>query len=275
MKKIKSQESGARISEAVLILCLVFLVPGSKKIFSDENLTPREIMQRVVDQFRPDTEVQEIEMTLVDKDGRQWLRTGTFYNKKKTQKDDMRLFVFHSPPDLDKSGVLTIENISGEDDQWIYVPAYHTVRRIPPSSRGSQYMGTDFYYEDIITPRPEEYEYTITGKEKFQGTECTIINSIPVSDRLKKESGYGKIIAWVDEGKYVILKQELYNKNNELIKILVNSGLKKYKNSYYWNHREMLTIATGHKTIIENKKITIDEPLDDEIFTIRFLKRGK
>ncbi len=240
-----------------------------------QDLSPREIMQKVVDQFKPDTEVQEIEMTLVDKDGKQWIRTGTFYSKKKTQKDDMLLFIFHSPPDLDKSGVLTIENTSGEDDQWMYIPAYHTVRRIPPSSRGSQYMGTDFYYEDIITPRPEEYDYTFKGKEKFQGTECTIINAVPVSERLKKESGYGKIIDWVDESKYVILKQELYDRNNVLIKILINSDLKKHKDSYHWNRREMTTITTNHKTITENKKVAIDGPLDDEIFTVRFLKRGK
>jgi hypothetical protein len=232
-------------------------------------------MQKVVDQFKPDTEVQEIEMTLVDRDGRRWIRTGTFYSKKKTKKDDMHLFIFHSPPDLDKSGVLTIENTSGEDDQWMYVPAYHTVRRIPPNSRGSQYMGTDFYYEDIITPRPEEYDYIIIGKEKINGTACTIISSVPISDRLKRESGYGRIVAWVDESKYVILKQELYNKNNELIKVLISSGLAKYKNSYYWDKREMTTTATNHKTIIENKKVIIDGPLDDEIFTVRFLKRGK
>jgi outer membrane lipoprotein-sorting protein len=232
-------------------------------------------MQKVVDQYRPDTEVLEIEMTLVDKDGKQWVRTGTFYTKKKDKNDNMRLFVFHTPPDLAKSGVLTIENTLGEDDQWMYVPAYHTVRRIPPSSRGSQYMGTDFYYEDIITPRPEEYEYTITGKEIFNGVDCTIINAVPASERLKKESGYGKVIDWVDESKYVILKQELYDKNNVLIKILINYHLKQNKDSYYWNLREMTTIATNHKTITENNKVTIDGPLDDDIFTVRYLKRGK
>ncbi|MFH1288111.1 MAG: outer membrane lipoprotein-sorting protein [bacterium] len=256
-------------------LFLIFIFIFCPSAIFAKDLSPREIMQKVVDQFKPDTEVQEIEMTLIDKDGRRWVRTGTFYNKKKTQKDDMHLFIFHSPPDLNKSGVLTIENVSGEDDQWMYVPAYHTVRRIPPNSRGSQYMGTDFYYEDIITPRTEEYDYTFKGKEKLNGTDCTIINSIPISVRLKKESGYGRIVAWVDENKYVILKHELYDKNNELIKILISSDFKKYKNSYYWNHREMTTIATNHKTTIENKKVTIDEPLDDKIFTVRYLKRGK
>lgn len=254
---------------------LIFIFIFYPLVVFAQDTSPRVIMQKVVDRFKPDTEVREIEMILVNKDGKQWVRTGTFYSKKKTQKDDMRLLIFHSPPDLDKSGVLTIENTSGEDDQWMYVPAYHTVRRIPPNNRGSQYMGTDFYYEDIITPRPEEYEFTITGKEKINGIDCTIISSIPASDRLKKESGYGRLAAWVDESKYVILKQELYNKSNELIKILINSDLVKYKNSYYWNKREMTTTATNHKTIIENKKVTIDAPLGDEIFTVRYLKRGK
>lgn len=254
---------------------LMFIFMFCPLVIFAQDLSPREIMQKVVDQFKPDTEIQEIEMALIDKNGKQWMRTGTFYSKKKTQKDDMHLFIFHSPPDLDKSGVLTIENTRGEDDQWMYVPAYHTVRRIPPNNRGSQYMGTDFYYEDIIAPRTDEYEHTITGKEKLQGTNCTVISSVPISDRLKRESGYGRIIAWVDESRYVILKHELYDKNNELMKILISSDFKKYKNSYYWNRREMTTIITNHRTIIENRKVTIDEPLDSEIFTVRYLKRGK
>ncbi|MBI4651888.1 outer membrane lipoprotein-sorting protein, partial [Candidatus Desantisbacteria bacterium] len=240
------------------------------------TLTPREIMWNVINKYRVDDEVEEIKMTLINKDDRTWIRIATFYTKKIDKDNNKIFFRFHSPADLAGSGVLTIENKNGEDDQWMYVPAYHTARRIPAASRSDQYMGTDFYYEDVITPRVEEYEYKITGEEKINGTNCSILEGIPVSERLKKESGYGRVVSFVDTEKFMILKQDLYSKKDgTLIKQLTNYELRNYNGFLRWGKREMLTLKTGHRTIVEYTKQEINKGVSDEYFTMRYLKRGK
>ncbi|MBI5418248.1 outer membrane lipoprotein-sorting protein [Candidatus Poribacteria bacterium] len=241
-----------------------------------ESLPPREIMRNAVNKYRADDELQEIKMMLIDKEGTKWERTASFFIKKIDNDNDKILFRFYSPADLAGSGVLTIENKQGVDDQWIYVPAYHTARRIPSSNRSDQYMGTDFYYEDVITPRVEEYEYNILGKEKLDKADCLIIEGIAISERLKLESGYSKIVSWVDSQKFMIYKQEFYSKKNgALIKILNNSELKDFKGLLKWGRREMITLSTMHKTIIEYTKHEINKGMSDDYFTVHYLKRGK
>lgn len=240
------------------------------------NLTPREIMWNVINKYSVTDELQEIKMTLINKEGRTWERRATFYIKEIDKDNDKILFLFHSPADLAGSGVLTIENKHGEDDQWMYVPAYHTARRIPSANRSDQYMGTDFYYEDVITPRVEEYDYQITGKEKIDKTDCLVITGIPISERLKKESGYGKIVSYVDTEKFVILKQNLYSKKDgTLIKQLINANLNNYNGILRWGQRKMTTLSTGHSTVVEYTKQDINKGISDEYFTLRYLKRGK
>ena len=71
-------------------------------------------------------------------------RTGTVYERQAARGalDKMRLISFHSPADIKGSGVLTIEHSDRKNDRWLYLPAYHTTRRISPANRGDRYMST-------------------------------------------------------------------------------------------------------------------------------------
>ncbi|MBI5207913.1 MAG: outer membrane lipoprotein-sorting protein, partial [Candidatus Firestonebacteria bacterium] len=97
----------------------------------------------------------------------------------------------------------------------------------------------------------------------------------PISKRLKIESGYNKIVSWVDREKFIILKQDFYGKKDGvLIKRLINSLLKDFGGILKWGKREMITISTGHKTIIEYTKQEFNTGIKDKYFTIHYLKRG-
>ncbi|MBI5207258.1 MAG: outer membrane lipoprotein-sorting protein, partial [Candidatus Firestonebacteria bacterium] len=107
----------------LIILVILFSINTGASSF-----TPREIMWNVINKYRTDDESVEIKMILINNEGAKWERTATFYTRRIDKDNDKILFLFHSPADLKGSGVLTIENKQGEDDQWIYVPAYHTAR---------------------------------------------------------------------------------------------------------------------------------------------------
>ena len=235
----------------------------------------REIMRRVERQNSAGDEVVELTMTLVNASGRQHVRTATLYQKQKSDVDDMRLIRFHTPPDIAKNGVLTIENSDRADDQWIYLPAYHTVRRIAPANRRDTYMGTDFAYEDVTDRKLNEYQFKILRQEECNGTMCVVIESVPTASNLIKETGYSKTISWVDPVRYVILKEEFYDKEQNLFKVLTNSNLQQYSNKYRFKRMEMVNIQTNHRTIVEVNNRKIDTGIPAKIFTVRYLKRGR
>jgi hypothetical protein len=265
---------GRYIKIAVIVNLLVFFLP-SRYSFALENSSAKELMQSVVEQGRTNTEKVDILMTLVDKEGKTWNRTGRFYTKKKDAQNDMRLFYFFTPAELADSGVLTIENFSGMHDQWLYIPAYHTARRIASGNRSEKYMGTDFFYEDIISIKVEEYDMKILRKEKLNAIEAVVLEAIPISKKLKQESAYSKTIWWIDSQKSVALKAEYYDKDGEFLKVLENSDLQFLKGYYLWGRQIMKDVQNNHQTIIEYKNRKVDESISSDIFTLRYLKRRR
>src|SRR5688500_1119934 len=85
----------------------------------------RDIMRRVLRDSRAADEAVDLVMELIDARGRVRRRATTIYSKKRTAEASMRLIRFHEPPDLARSGILTIEHADRDADQWIYLPAYH------------------------------------------------------------------------------------------------------------------------------------------------------
>jgi len=256
---------------AISLVLLMSQVPA----LAETDMDAKEIMRQVELQNSAVDEVLDITMTLVDADGRERSRTATLYIKQKSGMDDMRLIRFHTPADIAKSAVLTIENSDRDNDQWVYLPAYHTTRRIATANRSDNYMGTDFAYEDITDPRIDEYQYAIVRQEKYREIECVIIESIPTAEKLVNETAYSKTVSWIDPGKFVTLKQEFYDKKGELLKVLTNLELEQYGEKYRWQQTEMENVQTQHKTINEVTKREINTGLSDNIFTQRYLKRGR
>jgi len=261
-----------KVTLTIIIMGLLMLqIPRLAKTEMDA----KEIMRQVDLQSSATDEVIDITMVLIDKKGKERARKATLYTKQKNDTDDMRLIRFHTPADIAKSAVLTIENSDRDNDQWVYLPAYHTTRRITAANRSDNYMGTDFAYEDITDPRIDEYQYKILKREKYRETDCVVIESIPVDEKLKKETGYSKTISWIDPGKFVNLKQEFYDKKGELLKVLTNLELKQYGEKYRWKRTEMENLQKKHKTINEVTKRKINTGLSANTFTQRYLKRGR
>ncbi|OGF44912.1 MAG: hypothetical protein A2452_03635 [Candidatus Firestonebacteria bacterium RIFOXYC2_FULL_39_67] len=265
------------ILKLVTRICFfVFIAAGS---FLFAELKPSEIMDAVLKQGSSEDQVMKVKMTLVSEGNKTHERTATLYSKRKKGEDDMRLIYFHTPLDMADNGVLTIENSNRDNDQWAYIPAYHTVRRIASSNLTDNYMGTDYSYEDAADPITSKYLYKIVSNETIRDTVWTVISAVPVNKKLKSETAYSEITYWVDPVKYVVSRTIYRDKDGKMFKELVNSDLKSYETKegvkYRWERTEMKNIKTKHKTITEVTSIKIDSGISENIFTERYLKTGK
>src|SRR4051812_672212 len=113
----------------------VFLALSARILFAME---PKEIMEKVRWQNSAKDDQVKIDMQLIDAGGDVKARTATSSSKRKSpdKPELMKLIRFHTPPEMAKAGVLTLENDGGDPDQWIYIPAVFTSRRIPSANRG-------------------------------------------------------------------------------------------------------------------------------------------
>ena len=235
----------------------------------------RDIMRRVFRDSRADNEVITVTMSLVDAGGRTRMRSATFYSKKKTAENSMRLIRFQAPAEFSRSGILTVERTDGDADQWVYLPAYHASRRIPTANRGDLWMGTDFTYEDINDVKIERYDYRIVGMDRVNGAPCTLIEATPREKKLVAETAYGKTISCVDVEEAVASRTVYWDKAGAEMKTLVNSALRRYGKYRRWDHSVMTDLKQKHMTVLDVTERKVDAGVSDEYFDVRFLERAR
>jgi outer membrane lipoprotein-sorting protein len=266
-----------KLKLTTLLLSSVLAFASCSSFAADTNDAEAvKIMQAVEKHASPPDEEVKISMKLIDSNNSTSSRTATFYRKQRAENslDDSKLIRFHTPAEMQNSAVLTLENASRSDDQWLYLPAYHTSRKIPSSNRGDRYMGTDFFYEDVSDDKIAEYNYKITGKEVINSRNCTVIEQVPTNDTVKKESAYGKKIKWVDAERNLVAKIEYYDKSGKLSKRYTAENAVQTNGFWRWQKVTMIDVQLNHKTTIDYSDRKINSGVDKNLFTVRSLERS-
>ena len=183
---------------------------------------------------------------------------------------DKSLMMFLTPADVKGTKMLTHENINGDDDQWMFLPALKRVKRIASRNKSGSFMGSEFSYEDTANNSYEKYTYNDDIKEvQLDGVKHYTSTRIPKD----KNSGYTKQITWVNAKTFLVKKIDYYDRKKELIKTAI---FDEYKNINGISRTVQITM-TNH----QNRKMTILSWDDDKInvglkdkdFSKRKLKR--
>jgi hypothetical protein len=119
------------------------------------------------------------------------------YSRRNAQNDFWGMTRFEAPADIKDTALLSISLANGQEDQWVYLPALKRSRRIPTNRKGGQFVGSDFYYEDLQDRKPSSDTHRILGKQTLDGTPTTVLESIPVDPG---NSVYRKRVSWIHEG---------------------------------------------------------------------------
>ncbi len=239
-----------------------------------EELTGRQIIENQQDRHIADNEYAQIKVTLVDRKGKEKHQELVVYASKKEEKTKT-LIQYHAPANIRGVGLLTWEQGKGkEDDQWLYMSASRSIKRIAGGSKKNQFMGTDMAFEDM---RPEDLDvhaYTLKGEAVIFDKKCWEIESVPSTKKEKSESGYGKRVMWVDPSNYVTLKVDYYDPHGRHIKTSVFEDVRPMVGKMYrsfkitWNRIRQKTT-----TIMTYEKIDLDTRQKDILFTHNYMKR--
>jgi hypothetical protein len=262
------------INARMLLLATLWLVPlyWLTTPMSARALTAEDIAWKVYNHQADRTMHSLVKMDLVDRDGTVSTRYVEQWSYKYEGDLEKNVVVFHAPASIKGTRFLQVEHENRDEDQWIYLPALKRVRRIAAQESGQSFMGTDFSYEDMKRRRVEEYRHELLGEEELEGFSCYVIKE---HARDSSDSAYSYMVRWVPKDIWVPIKIELYDTRGELEKVGVSRNLKQVQG--YWTafYSEMRTLNSGHRTILEFKKLVYDEPVNEGLFTTRFLETGR
>ncbi|WP_075187484.1 outer membrane lipoprotein-sorting protein [Teredinibacter haidensis] len=250
------------------------------------SLDVNGIMAKVIDRYVGHTEVSTISLMTCPYRMKNNSLSCSSKPRKKTVKsltksygDNLRdskgLMLIVSPVAEYGIGVLQYDyTSSGKDaDQWLYLPELDQVKRVASSAdapkKGSLF-GSEFALEDMEKEKIEEYHYTIIEESEFSGHDAIVIEQKPNLERAKK-SNYLKRVKWVDRENYVVLKEDFYELNGELLKTSLSSDIENIEGIWTVKKQTMRNIKTSRISLIQYTGVTYNLDIDDEYLTQRIL----
>jgi hypothetical protein len=260
-------------------LLAVSLISASIGAASEVDPTDaRSIMQAVDERDDGDNGISDLEMILVDKRGNERVRKMRSYSKEFGD-DDYTLMFFQSPADVKDTGFLTYDYDDEErdDDQWLYLPALKKTKRIATGDKSGSFMGSDFSYADM-TERPlSAYEYKILEETEVRGQPVWVIESVPITEKERDETGYTKSVSFVRKDNFVVVRAKSWLKKGQRNKYLDVKKLEQVDGIWVATDMTMTTKkgkTTLHKTLLKNSNVRFNQALDEDLFSTRQLEKG-
>ncbi len=239
--------------------------------FAQETPKPEEIIakSRLAFYYAGDDGRARILMELIDKDGRKRIRELTMLRKDDQGGEEQKYFIyFHQPADVKDMTFLVYKYSDKDADRWLFIPAIDLVKRIAANDKFSSFVGSDFTYEDVSGRNPNEDTHTFLRKDTLSGKECFVVESTP-----KQPSEYAKRISWIDTVNLLPLKEEFYDKQNELYRQFEAEEIKEIDGIPTITKRVVKNVKSGHRTEVSLQEVKYNLGIGDDIFSERYLRK--
>lgn len=194
-----------------------------------------------------------------------------------TNNEDSRSISIILEPIRDKGiGMLTYDYAAPGKyaDNWLYLSELGKVKRLTSSSEDSDesgsFFGTEFSIEDMESRKIGDYTYKILEQATYAERPVWIMESIPTPERARK-TRYGKFISWIDNERYILLKENLYNRNGKLYKQLTMGNIERIDSVWVARKVTMNNLFTRRVTIMDLVSVAFNMDVSDEFLTERTL----
>ena len=160
---------------------------------------------------------------------------------------DYSLIVFDTPADVKGTAVLSHAKPGSEDDQWLYLPSAHRVKRISSANRTGSFVGSEFSFEDLTGNDGRKYDWKLLGTQPCAAGQCFTVEAA-----LKDPaSAYSKRVLTIDTAEIRVQTIDFYDRKGARVKTLTYDNFKKLKNKFWraqtWT---MKNHVSGKSTVV-------------------------
>ena len=257
---------------------LIIVIPTIPRQSQADDPAARAIMEKVDARDDGDNQTSDMEMILIDKRGKKRIRRIATYRKDKGD-DMMRLMFFIHPADVKDTSFLTIDydDPSKDDDQWLYLPALRKSKRIASTDKSGSFMGSDLNYSDMTDRNLPDYDFNLKKEMEVKGVKTWLIESIPRTKKVIKETGYKKSLIFVRQDNYVVIRAVHWEKDGGYLKYVDVKELE-FIDSVWVATETHVSRKKGkqlvHNTVLKLNNIKFNQNLDNELFSVRRMEKG-
>ena len=153
-----------------------------------------------------------------------------------------------------------------EDALWIYSPSTDRTIQISGHMLRQSVMGSDLSYEDMMDDATykDNYNAEVTGEETIRETKCWVIQLEAKTDDVT----YQVRKIWMDEEKFIPIREELYAKSGKLLKKTELYDFKRIQGRWFPGKmvfKDVLKKGEGTEFIVD--EIVFDTDIPEHLFT--------
>lgn len=248
-----------------------------------QDLTARQIVDKVDARDDGDNRIAEMQMLMIDKNGDKRVRKIKTFDKDQIaangDEDRRRIMFFLAPADVKDTGFLTYDYDAYEkdDDQWLFLPALKKTKRIASTDKSGSFMGSDFNYSDMTRRNLDAYDFKILKEAEVRGSKTWVIETLPKTREEAADTGYKKSVLFVRQDNFIVVRAVHWTDTGNKLKYLDVTGLEKIDDVWTVTAMSMTTKKnkiTEHKTELTFSNVRYNQDLADSLFTLRRLEKG-
>lgn len=216
------------------------------------------LLRKIDELYRSDSSHAAMTMEIVTPN---WQRTMALEAWTRGMEDT---FIRVLSPKKDR-GVATLKI---DREMWNYFPKINKVIKVPPSMMMGAWMGSDFTNDDLVREVSLVEEYHVTLQE------ADALHVLTLIPRTQTVTVWARIVIRVSRDKLLPVDQTYFNEQGERVRVMTFAENKTFSG------REMPSVMTmtplnkdGHKTVVRYQSLTLDVPVEDDIFTLRNLQK--
>lgn len=220
--------------------------------------------------YAGDDGISEVNMSIVDKHGRERTRRFTMFRLDEQDGGDQKYYTyFREPSDVSRMTFMVYKSAAGQDQRWLYVPSIDLIKQISADDENSSFVGSDFTYEDVSGRLWTKDNHKLLREEELNGTPVWVIESTPKDEGY---SGYTRKVSFIAKDSYLPLREEYYDKKGELERVFTAEEVKDVDGIMTITTRKMENVKKNRYTVVSFTSIDYNVGIGDDVFTQRYLK---
>lgn len=252
-----------QIVRSISVVFAAFLLQSLLYSANAQQLTAKEIIKKADDKFNGEKSGYSVmSMTIVRPS---WQRTVEF--KSWSLGNDYSLTLITAPA-RDKGQTF----LKRGSEMWSWNPAINRLIKLPPSMMSQGWMGSDYTNDDILKESSvvDDYTHTIEGEEEVDGRLCYMIK---LTAREDADVLWGYQMWWVDKKEFIMMKAELYDEDNYLVRTERGMELKTMDGRFIPTTIELVPAEEeGHKTILKILEMKFNVSIEESFFSQQKMK---
>ncbi|RVU42546.1 outer membrane lipoprotein-sorting protein [Lujinxingia sediminis] len=174
------------------------------------------------------------------------------------------------PPEVRGQSFLFVEQAEGQDDVWMYVPAFNVTRRVEGRQKRGAFLGTHFTFADLESRDLREATYRRLPDETIGQTPVYVIEARPTD---ASASDYSRVVTYLRKEDQIPMRTRFFGKDGELEKTLFSEKLNTAEGGRSYIEQMTLRSEQGGYTTIVINALDPNVELPESVFSREDLGR--